>query len=154
MAILAVGAAAGALAFPTGTGTAKITWHSVSGQKQPYTGTIAGIPVSGTAVAASNGGTTSPLTLARWTGSFENKSFNLTVSISWRGPLANPSKVTVHVAGTYGTLSVHGTARPVRNSDSVTFNVTIGPHHAVGTITSPMHHGSNGSAKATFAVTG
>jgi hypothetical protein len=156
--------------FPTGTGSATITWQRVAGSSpapQPYRGTIAGIPLSGTAVTATahvSGGTgggvvlPSTIALARWTGRFDGRSFNLIVSTrvpaGGLSALATPSGFVVTVAGTYGGDPVRGTMRPIGSSSSARFDATIGPDHVTGIITAPTQSGSTGSVKATFTVTG
>ena len=93
MATIALAGCGGSPSFPTGTDTATITWHRVDGTAtatgpQPFSGTVAGIPVRGDAALEfpsrpSPGGlpTLPPRgPFARWTGSFEGHRFSLLVS--------------------------------------------------------------------------
>ena len=161
--------------FPTGSGTATITWHSVDGSyggseahSQPYSGSIAGFPVTGKvvmpiphAIRTPEGSVSLPsiLVLARLTGSFQGKSFALTLSVrtSELLPLKNLfnlSSFVAHVAGTYGSQVVKGTATaPASHPNTFRFMGTIGHHHLTGTVR-PIRHGSTNTATATFTVTG
>jgi hypothetical protein len=150
-----------ATGFPTGAGTATITWHGISGapltRPQPYSGTIAGVPVSGDSrspLPQLPGGHFPPrLVLARWTGSFQGETFDITVSVKTAGLANNPS-AAADIGGTLGSEPVTGTARASPSHPNILhFVATIGHHHVTGTI-QPFNHGSTGKATATFTVTG
>jgi hypothetical protein len=155
--------------FPTGAGTATITWqptrstNSSAGPPTPFTGTIAGIPVNGDSTPTPlrfNGSTpgivTTParLPLARWTGTFEGKPFDLDVALANTGTgLANAS---VDVRGTYGAQPVHMTAPfsvSQANLNSIAFSGTIGRYHVTGTVR-PTGGSPSNTAQASFVVTG
>jgi len=155
--------------FPTGSGTATITWHSVGGvseanptRPQPYSGTIAGVPLSGKSVTPvphttlnPGGGVSLPsrLTLARWTGTFEGKAFVLTASVSTSG-LTHISSLTVDIDGTFGTAHVRGTASGSESQPNILhFKGEVGHHHVSGTVR-PVQHGATNKATASFTVTG
>jgi len=155
--------------FPSGSGSATITWHrvattsSLQSPPQPFSGTIAGIPVSGTSVTpvpntnqnpASGISIPSHLVLARWTGTFQSTHFQLTVSV---GDLstANLSSFTFDISGKFGSQSVHGTGRASSSQQShLTFQGTVGRHHVVGSVKEPVEQSGSGTATATFTVTG
>jgi hypothetical protein len=160
--------------FPTGSGTATITWRSVGGvnganetRPQPYSGSIAGVPVSGTLVPLTphfipnpggGGSLPSTLTFARWTGSFEGKRFVLTASAKTsgllKGLLNNASEFTVDIDGTFGTEHVTGTASSSETRPNILFFMgAVGRHHVAGTVR-PIQHGASNKATAKFTVTG
>jgi len=154
--------------FPTGLGTATITWQRAGGgiapPPQPYSGTSAGIPVSGQAVAPSPsshisspiGGPPLPsrITLARWTGSFEGKPFALTLSLN-TAELPNFTTLAVDISGTFGADHVTGTAGGSQSQPNVLqFSVAVGHHHVVGTVKPFQAHGAANTAMASFTVTG
>jgi len=143
--------------FPQGSGTASVTWHRLAGApgvEQPYSGTIAGQPVRGTAVIPQPTSFTN-LILGKWTGTFEDKSFTLTVSASLTsglGSLSSGSSPTLTISGAYGTWKVKGTATEVGSSNVASFTGTVGPHHVSGTITSVSEGQGTASATARFTV--
>lgn len=155
--------------FPSGSGVATITWHrvattsSLQSPPQPFSGTIAGIPVSGRSVTPvpkadqnPGGGISIPshLVLARWTGTFQGTNFEMTVSVGQLS-LTNLSSVTFDISGKFGSQSVHGTGRATSNQQSqLTFQGTVGHHHVVGSIKEPVEQNGLGTATATFTVTG
>ena len=160
-------AGCGTSSFPTGTGTATITWRPVASGNdlqrppQPFAGTIAGIPVTGKALApvVPAGGLASlppRLTLAHWTGRFQGHAFSLTVSAS-TSVLAQPLTATFDADGRLGSQNVHVVVGPVSqtNPNAIQFQGTVGSHHVTGTVALPTDHGqATRTATATFAVAG
>ena len=155
---------------PEGSGTATLGWHSVQptdattqGPPQPYSGTVAGIPVSGISnpvrpyrLPGPGGGVSlpSPLTLGRWTGSFQGHAFTLNVSFA-TSALANLNSVTVDIVGTLGSQAVRFTAAPTgKNPNVVIFQGTVGRHHVTGTVQPFQATGADHKATATFTVAG
>ena len=163
-------AGCGAPSFPAGPGTATITWHSLQpapgstqGPPQPYTGTVAGIPVSGLSTPvippapSSGAGLSLPhrLALARWTGRFLGQNFALTVTFLLGNTSLSLGSFTVDIDGTFGSQPVRFTAVPISsNSNTIRFQGTIGHHHVTGTIGSATKTGASNEATATFTVTG
>jgi len=160
-------AGCGAPSFPTGTGTATFTWHSIaySGNElktppQPFAGTIAGIPVSGTALAAvfpASGLKSLPprLTLARWTGRFQGHTFSLVVEEE-TAALRNLNSFTFDVDGTLGSQNVRFIVGPPSrsNPNAIAFHGTVGDHHVTGSVTSAPARGASNRATATFTISG
>jgi hypothetical protein len=156
--------------FPTGSGTATITWQTVrasgsaTSSPQPFSGTIAGVPISGVSTTptprsfaqpGSNPTIPSQLTLARWTGTFASKTFSVAVSADLSklaSGLTGPG-FTVKVDGTYGTEPVHATASFSATPDELTFAGTVGHHHITGSV-HPTENGAANTAAASFVVTG
>lgn len=163
------GCSSSSAGFPSGSGVATITWHrvattsSLQSPPQPFSGTIAGIPVSGrsvTPVPKANqnpgGGISIPshLVLARWTGTFQGTDFLMTVSVGDLS-ITNLSSVTFDISGKFGSQIVHGTGRASSSQQSqLTFQGTVGHHHVVGSVKEPVEQGGSGTATATFTVTG
>lgn len=161
-------AGCGAPSFPAGPGTATFTWHSVErtegatpGLPQPYSGTVAGIPVSGRVtpdfVPAPGGGVSFPerLTLARWTGSFLGHAFALTVTFLLAKASLSLGSFTVDIDGTWGSQPVRFTAEPGKdNTSSIRFQGTVGQHHVNGSIGRLRNAGATNEATATFTVAG
>jgi hypothetical protein len=161
------GCGASSLLFPSGGGTATITWHSVKPddqgtltRPQPFVGTVAGLPVTGTAAAAvlkGQGGAVSlpsRLALARWTGTFEGHRFSLTVSAG-TGSLAHIQTLTFDVDGTFGSQPAHFVVGPASTSTTaISFHGTVGPHHVTGKVRLGQANGPNNKATAIFTVTG
>jgi hypothetical protein len=159
--------------FPVGSGTATITWHSTSSSdtSNHFSGTVAGIPVAGDAVATpppfggpsnTSPGLPSTLPLARWTGTFEGKPFDLDVALS-NLQSADPFSgvgVRVEVTGRYGGQPVHMTSAfsaADARSDSLRFTGTVGPYRVTGTVQPTgggSAHPASNTARATFVVTG
>lgn len=161
-------AGCGTPSFPNGHGTATITWHSLPNNgattkspPQPYSGTVAGIPVNGKAFPAvppsiKPGSLTIPthLQLAQWTGAFEGHTFSLKVVANF-AKAANPSSITLDVDGTFGSQKVTFIVGPApATSNTISFHGTVGHHHVTGSVRPGVSHGSNGKATATFTVTG
>lgn len=151
-------ACSGSSGFPSGAASATVTWHQVPdssiGVPQPFSGTVAGHSVSGTALIPRPTSFTNFI-LGEWTGTFEGKTFHLTVSASFPGGLGSASSdstLTVKIAGTYGSWKVTGTATEVANSNNAIFTAAIGPHHVSGTL-APVNEGqSTATASAHFTV--
>ena len=146
----------------TGTGTATFTWQSIvtSGNDfksapEPFTGTMAGIPVSGKAlspVLPAAGLTSLPprLTMAMWTGRFQGHTFSENTAA-----LRNLTTVTFDVDGTLGSQNVRVIVGPRRrNPNSIAFHGTIGDHQATGPVTATPAQGASSKATATFTVSG
>jgi hypothetical protein len=171
LATIARAGCSGSPSFPTGTNTAAFTWHSVDGTatapnpSQPFSGTVAGIPVRGDSVIVFPPSTPNPgglatlpahVPFARWTGSFEGHRFWLTVSFNFPKGFNgyNLAALSINVDGTFGSQTVRCTAAITpHHPDSVTFRGTVGRHHVTGTVR-PIQHGAADSATATFTVTG
>jgi hypothetical protein len=165
IAVSIAGCSSSPAGFPSGSGVATITWHrvattsSVQSPPQPFSGAIAGIPVSGKSVTPvpkadqnPGGGITIPshFVLARWTGTFQGTKFQMTLSV---GSLSTSFKVDI--SGKFGSQSVHGTATSSASQDGrLTFQGTVGHHHIVGSVKEPVEHSGSGTATATFRVTG
>jgi hypothetical protein len=158
-------ASCGSPSFPTGNGTATITWRSLPNNgatkspPQPYSGTVAGIPVSGKALPPppiKPGSLTSVpthLPLAQWTGTFEGHAFSLKLVANLSS--ANLSSFTVDADGTFGSQAVRIIAGPApASATTITFHGTVGPHHVTGSVRPGVSHGTHGKATATFTVTG
>jgi hypothetical protein len=153
--------------FPSGSGSATITWHrvattsSLQSPPQPFSGTIAGIPVGGTSVTpvpktnqSDGSNIPSHLILARWTGTFQGTHFQLTVSVGDLS-ITNLSSLRFDISGNFGSQSVHGTGRASSSHQSqLTFQGTVGHHHVVGSVKEPVEQSGSGTAIATFTVTG
>lgn len=154
----ACAACSGSSGFPAGAASATVTWHQVPdssiGVPQPFSGTVAGQSVTGTALIPRPTSFTNFI-LGEWTGTFEGKTFHLTVSASFPnglGSASSDSTLTVKIAGTYGSWRVSGTATEVGNSNNATFTASIGPHHVSGTL-APVNEGqSTATASAHFTV--
>ena len=153
-------AGCGTPAFPTGSGTATFTWHSVgsalTNAPQPYAGTIAGIPVQGRALPPppiKPGGTgkiPARLEVARWTGTFDGHSFALTVTLPTAEFSVTP---TVDVDGTFGSQRVRFIVGPARASaTTVPFHGTVGPHRVTGSVRPSQRRDDQNRATATFTV--
>lgn len=150
--------------FPSGTGTARITWHDtpVTGTaSQAYGGTIAGIPVQGrstpnlTSNPLAGGKAPTNLEIARWTGSFQGKPFALNLSVPYAALThSSAALVAFHVRGTWGGQKVEGTANvPNPASSALTFHCTVAGHQVSGTVSPPTHHrGGLSTATARFTV--
>jgi hypothetical protein len=165
--VLAPAALAGCAtaSFPTGSGTATITWHSVQGDNaaapgppQPFAGTVAGIPVDGRSLPApspkSLTSLPAKLTLATWNGRFQGHAFNLPVTFNIAG-LRNLASAKAHIDGTYGSQKVRFVAGTTsQSSQKITFHGTVGPHDVSGSVRLLGEHGDSGKATATFTVTG
>jgi hypothetical protein len=165
--------AAQASAIGPGSGTATISWQpvgagsvnsdtgGVNDQPQPFTGSIEGIGVSGTARFVIPGNASalseSSIPLQRYTGSFDGKSFNLevTVSLSRSGATSStaPTDAGFVVNGTWGSDNVHAviTAPTNTNSNTADFRGTIGQWKVTGTITGPAN-GATSKGTASFTV--
>jgi hypothetical protein len=159
-------------AFPPSSGSVTVTWRSTttgsqtSGDRGPYGGTVAGIPVGGHWTSPDQGLTppndTSRITLSRWTGTLDGKSFTVAVSFDF-GSITSGSTASIKLSdavfdirGTYGGQPVTGTAGPPTsvNAQTIGFRGTVAGHHVTGTVTDVSHHGRTGTAKADFTVSG
>lgn len=162
--VIACASCSAALAFPNGSNSATITWHRVftppsvalsQGIRQSYSGTVAGHPVTGTALVPVPTSFTHFI-LGEWTGTYENKRFHLTISASLPNGLASlfaASKLSLKITGTYGSDQVRATATPIsNNSNELGFSGTVGPHHVSGGITGESQRGNTTSVTAHFTV--
>lgn len=149
-------ACSGSSVFPMGAGTASITWRRVGGSpgvEQPYSGSIAGQSLRGQAVIPQPTSFTN-LILGKWTGTFENKTFSLTVSAVFPnglGSLSSGTSPTLRISGSYGTWQVSGSATEVGSSNVARVSGTVGSHHVSGTI-SITEKRNTASATAHFIV--
>jgi len=154
---------------PTGPGTASITWNGVAPSKsgypgpQPFTGTIAGVPVSGTTVALPNGfphaGGTLPTDFVfyRVSGTLGGTPFSIdliyNVAPGGQFPTGH-QMVSLNVVGTYGTEPVRGTISGPANASTANFTGTVGSLHVSGTLPPAMTHNGMSSAMSPFTVSG
>jgi hypothetical protein len=164
--------------FAPGTGSATITWTSVSGSEssaapppQPFGGTIDGSPVAGVATmntSAFSGAFgrplgTAPVTirLFDYAGMFDSKHFELGLLVRLSSAILLPQNARIPVAevrGSYGsepvqaqiTVPVPGTAH--KPSTTASFHGTIGTLRVSGTVSGPTRTGSHNRATATFTV--
>jgi hypothetical protein len=160
-------ASCGTPSFPSGHGTATITWRSLPNigdptkrPPQPYSGTVAGIPVTGKALTPAlptiKPGSTIPthLQLARWTGVFEGHTFSLNVVADFASA-SNLNSITFDVDGTFGSQKVSFIVGPApATANAITFHGTVGHHHVTGSVRPGASHETHGKATATFTVTG
>jgi hypothetical protein len=136
--------------FPTGTQHVVITWHP--GQHPlPFDSTIAGVPVTGTAVTPP--ASASELHVATWKGQYGGKPFELMISADQSDlRQSDPTKFQFDVTGTYASQEVRGTVNEAGvDPGSVAFDATVDGHHVTGTV-SPPTDGSRNKADATFTV--
>ena len=186
-AVLAVFKNNGLGSLRSGRGTATITWHSAGGgvnpPPQPFSGTAAGLSLSGTATVASppNAPNTPPspgaaITLpprthvATWTGTLGGTSFNLDETFDLSGSLGqggSPTEQTTPgiapritatfvVTGTFGTKSVNVTAAiDPHNANDIAFSGTVGNLRVTGTINTAVlqKNGKTTTLTASFIVT-
>ncbi|MGH9079569.1 MAG: hypothetical protein ACRDYE_05750, partial [Acidimicrobiales bacterium] len=146
--IVALATSSNANPFAPGTGTATITWTSVSGNNspnqpysnppQPFGGNIDGIPLSGVAsidasalsqaVLSPYPGTPLTLHLFNIRGTFDGKRFALGLYVHYLGsPLAQqPTFPKIGVLGTYGQDQVRANLTPPA-ADLAHPNATLPP---------------------------
>jgi hypothetical protein len=149
---LLTAACAGQAGFLGGSGTVNVRWNRLGGApgtEQPFTGTISGQPLHGSAVIPQP---ISVFILGEWTGTFENKTFALRVSVSLPHGLKSLASLTLAITGTYGTWKVKATAKEVGNSNEVSFAGTVGPYHVSGVVAPVIERHSTASVTARFAV--
>jgi hypothetical protein len=160
-----------------GRGSATVTWKSDTGTgnpSQPFTGTIDGITLSGTALStitspSLGSGAANDLVLParihafQWKGTFDGKKFNLGVYLvqSKSGASASPSLLglTFEIQGSYGAdpvkFAIHPpTSLSANNSTPVAFSGTIGALKVVGAVKLPSGSGTRHRGTATFTVGG
>ena len=169
-------ASCGSSGLPT-SGTFTLSWKTTGTislsdaalKPIPYSGSVAGIPVRGSAVnparlatqqgeGAGLSSLPKDLHLAQWTGSFDSKSFTLSVYAHGLGSSVasiDPSDITVTATGSYGSDPIRATVdMPGANSPTVHFSGTIGTRHVAGNLTIPQARGKTGTARGTFTLTG
>ncbi len=180
-AVLAIVKNNGIGSVPTGPGTATITWHSAGGGvnslPQPFSGTVAGLSLSGTATGANPSNVTnttatpgapvtfpSHLHVATWTGTLGGTQFDLDVSLSIGRGASAPAATTPGsapgitatflVTGSFGTQPVHVTATiDPQHPDELAFSGTVGNLNVTGTVNELQEKGTTGTATASFNVT-
>ena len=130
----------------------------------PYSGTIAGIPVRGSAVnpaklvapLLSHGLRQIPksFVVARWSGTFNSTSFRVAVSLQGLNVTA-PEQVTYAATGTYGAQPIRATVAvgSGTGTSTVHFAGAIGTRHLHGTLTIPNAAGRTGTAHGSFTLT-
>jgi hypothetical protein len=90
------------------------------------------------------------LEVARWTGTFEGRTFALAVTLLTSG-LATTA--TVDVDGRFGSQPVRFVVGPEPvSSTTVHFHGTVGPHHVTGSVRPSQGRGARNRATATFTV--
>ena len=163
----------------TGSGTAMITWKSVSGSTgttspppQPFTGTIEGVPISGTSLitiysstsglSLSNPSSLSSLPsevhAATWKGALGDKRFSVVVYVNLKAALVSGGQspsAEVNVTGTYGSerVSLVARGRKGQNPNLAFFSGTIGGLKVSGVAHMPKRNGDITTSTATFTVT-
>jgi hypothetical protein len=143
-------------AVPLGPGTATITWHNTQGithtkpVPQPFTGTIAGYAISGTAYPnALNSAPPkpgAPFLFMRIKGSLGGNPLTLAEYASIT--TANP---TLEVRGTFDGRPVRGVLEQGKTTSQVKFSGSVGAYHVVGVIDNPSGH-ADVTVKASFTV--
>lgn len=150
-------ASCGSTGLPA-SGTVTITWKPAPGQSTksvPFTGTIGGDPVQGTAVSPASlvphlaTGSTVPksLEIGHWTGRFEGTAFTVAVTLRDFRPSSLVAGSIV-ADGTYGSQRIHATGTPNVHSQNLVFRGTIGKHGIEATILPSV----GGHARATFTL--
>jgi hypothetical protein len=172
-AALAITKTNGISSLPTGSNTAFISWNLGGGGLHPkpkaFSGTVAGLAVSGTAVAVDPSGTAasplgadgkvtipSTLVLAHWKGTLAGTPFALELFVPTGGSARySPLHVvSVHISGMLGNQRVRLTSASAPSNLSVlTFSGTVGNLSVNGVVTEKADKGSNDGATATFSVT-
>jgi hypothetical protein len=143
------GSAAPAPLLHAGKGSVVIRWSATNGDlltggnNQPFSGTVAGLPVTGTASASVNQQGVS----IHWTGKLGKTPFTVAVAIG----LSDLKAGDVHVTGTYGKNPMRGTATmSPAHPHLIAFSGSIGSHHVSVTVHQPVRHGNTDVAKASF----
>jgi hypothetical protein len=161
----------GALAAGSGTGT--LTWQKSAGCVTTFSGTAAGLSLSGTATGVFPASPTAsrtgclpiahsgePVTLpasavaAQWKGTLGGTSFDLklTYDINQATTTSSGPITFAQVDGTYGSRPVRVTVTaPSRSSDTSDFQGTVGDLSVSGSVQSKSW--SSDKATATFTVT-
>ena len=133
-------------AIHDGPGTATFTWtpvhqsnssQSIAPPPQPFTASINGHSVSGTATtivpssasSLTGNGSSVPVPAYRYTGQFAGQPFSLTLSFHFTGPVTAPTSISITAAGTYGHMPVAAVITAPANGAAST-----GPAHLTGTI--------------------
>jgi hypothetical protein len=150
------------------SGTFTLAWQSTLAATTPslaYSGSIAGIPVSGSAVnpalllkpylSTGTGQLPRSLPIARWTGTFESTSFSVSVSVAGLNATSlSTTHITYSASGTYGSQPIRATVNvsATTPSSTVRFSGTIGARRVQGTITLEGASGGKGRTKGTFSL--
>jgi hypothetical protein len=159
-------------AISTGTGTATITWltptsgyPSTGNPPQPFTGTIAGHPVSGIATnpitpqgsdpGLAPGSIPSTIKVFRYRGTFAGEPFDLGVFIHTPFTGLNPY-VLFTIKGTWNGQAVNAVVTTPVNANGprpqILFHGTIGRWRVSGFIHGPTGTGRTQTVTATFTV--
>jgi len=171
----------GTLASGPGTGT--IHWQRTSGCVTPFSGSAAGLTITGTATSSYPSGTggskagcvpsgytrtttaagtpviPSSLLISVWQGSLGGTPFDLRVTLDLgqgSGPTSGQSSITIaRVQGTFGGQPVDLTVTVSSlNASALQFSGVVGGRAASGTVTMPSSSSSSESGSATFTITG
>jgi hypothetical protein len=158
-----------------GSGSATITWNQTGGgvtpPPQPFSGTIEGLTLTGTAIPAKKpipqvNPTThtfvfpSHIPMATWSGTLGGTAFHLEVSMSFGPPpgtAVNPHNYafkgySITANGTYGSQPVNAVVTINRNSLVEAFTGTIGNLKVSGTISQPKENGKTGTLSVPFTA--
>jgi hypothetical protein len=174
-------------ALHTGAGTATVSWtptHSTTYAKpapQPFTGTIDGLQLSGTASAPTDAKVEKPgsgvttgklfdkplksIPIQDWNGTLGGTPFSVDVTMSdtasFAGSLANKTttltlgQISLNATGTFGSqdVTLSGTVTGT-GRDTISFHGTIGNLSVRGTVQMPSAATTKATAGASFTVTG
>jgi hypothetical protein len=186
--IVVAGAAAAAIALAVskssngigeGSGTGTITWvptpaESATVLPQPFTGTIGGLPLKGTATISPDAGifgspsspsTTIPkeIPFFIWKGSLGDTPFHLVLSITGLSfsILAKPSggSPAFRISGTYGSENVNGdvpvpgSAVPNNTPAPIAFQGAIGAKKVTGLVHGPTGGSTLQTATVSYTMT-
>jgi len=145
-AVGAVVLVADSAAIHDGPGTATFTWTPVSQSissnsatppPQPFTASINGHSVTGTATtilpnsagSLLGGGSSKPVPAFRYTGQFAGQPFSLVLSFHFTGLPTSPTNIEITVVGTYGHMPVAAVITAPANGPS-----SADPAHLTGNI--------------------
>jgi hypothetical protein len=186
--IVVAGAAAAAIALAVskssngigeGSGTGTITWvptpaESATVLPQPFTGTIGGLPLKGTATVSPDaeifGSPSSPSTTIPkeipffiWKGSLGDTPFHLVVSIaglSFSSLTKSPAgSLAFRITGTHGSetvtgdVPVPGSAVPNSTSAPIAFHGTVGAKKVTGLVHGPTGGSTLQTATVSYTMT-
>lgn len=176
----------GLYGIPGGAGTATITWHPITtattggtsstspftparSSSQPFSGTIAGLPLNGAAAPPStlfkgsgSGGTPhlpATFALAHWTGTLGGTRFDITDTLPtaqiFGAAATKVTSVTFHATGTFGAEPVRATGTVTKSRpNQLAIAGTVGNLSFHGTVHIPKQDsGKTRSVTASFTVT-